>query len=202
MTAAEIEQSVAPMLLEPLPEPCYERLRAYIDLLYRWNARMNLTAVRDPRILAGLHIGECLRAAQLIPAGVATVLDFGSGAGLPGIPIQIARPELAVTLAESQTKKASFLGEAVRALSLKNADVYCGRVEDMSADKSFDLIVMRAVDRMNRALAAARPRMGRFCMVLTSNAERNAIEKALPAMRWVAHPIPETEQRIVLLGEK
>jgi 16S rRNA (guanine527-N7)-methyltransferase len=202
MTAAEIQQSVAPMLLEPLPDLGYEKLRNYIDLLYRWNARINLTAVRDPGLLVKLHLGECLRAAQLIPAEVATVLDFGSGAGLPGIPIQIARPELSLLLAESQAKKASFLRESVRALALANAEVYSGRVEDLPAGRVFDLVAMRAVDKMDRALAGAESRIGRFCMVLTSKTEEKAVLDCLPAMQWIAHSVPGTEQRIILTGKK
>ncbi|MGB9145730.1 MAG: 16S rRNA (guanine(527)-N(7))-methyltransferase RsmG, partial [Acidobacteriaceae bacterium] len=89
--------------------PLAIQLDAYLALLLRWNARMNLTAVRDPESILRRHFAESLFAAEHIPPGVATLLDFGSGAGFPGIPIAIARPEIAVTLAESQNKKAAFL---------------------------------------------------------------------------------------------
>ncbi len=200
--ASQIQALVAPVLLRPLPPEAYEQLARYVGLLYRWNQRMNLTAVRDPGVLARLHLGECLRAAQLIPDGTATVLDFGSGAGLPGIPIQIARPELAVTLAESQTKKASFLREAVRSLELSGATVASGRVESLPHDRKFDLVAVRAVDRMNRALAdaALRVKPGGICLVLTSASEISSVRKALPALSWRTEPVPETVQRVILLG--
>ena len=92
MQADEIEALVGPMLLKPLPTLAYEQLALYVALVERWNRRMNLTAVRDPMKFAQLHIGESLRCAQFLPVEVTTVMDFGSGAGLPGIPIQIARP--------------------------------------------------------------------------------------------------------------
>jgi 16S rRNA (guanine527-N7)-methyltransferase len=199
---AEIKELVRPMLLEPLPDAAYEQLSAYVQLLYRWNARMNLTAVRDARTLVELHIGECLYAAQLIPPETSSVLDFGSGAGLPGIPMQIARPHAAIILAESQTKKASFLRECVRELHLGATGVHSGRVEDLPADQMFDLVAMRAVDRMDVALQTALPRAGRCCMVLTSASEAESVKSALPALLWTAYPVPTTEQRLILLGSR
>lgn len=77
----------------------------YYALLLRWNARTNLTAVRDPDAILERHFLESIAVAQALPAGIATLLDYGSGAGFPGIPIAICRPEIAVTLAESQNKK-------------------------------------------------------------------------------------------------
>ena len=197
---SQIQQLATPLLLQPLPASAWEQLAAYVNHLYRWNARMNLTAVRDPAILARQHIAECLRAAQMIPAEVGSVLDFGSGAGLPGIPLQIARPGLTVTLAESQKKKASFLREMVRELGLFQTRVHAGRVEDLPSECRYDLVAMRAVDRMDRALAAAAPRIGRYCMVLTSLQEEQAVTKALPALSWVSDAIPQSQQRIILLG--
>ena len=202
LTAPEIEKLATPLLLEPLPQPVWQQLLDYLDLLNRWNSRMNLTAVRDPRLLASLHLGECLRAAQMIPADTTTVLDYGSGAGLPGIPIQIARPDLAVTLAESQTKKATFLREAVRTLDLRNARVHSGRVEELTAGCTFDLVAMRAVDRMDRAIQQAASRADKYLMLLISEQEMAAATAALPGFAWVADAIPRTDQRVILLGTK
>jgi 16S rRNA (guanine527-N7)-methyltransferase len=81
---------------------------AYLSLLLRWNARVNLTAVRDEGGILSRHFVESIACARALPAGIATLLDFGSGAGFPGIPIALCRPEIAVTLAESQGKKAAF----------------------------------------------------------------------------------------------
>ncbi|MGO8721089.1 MAG: 16S rRNA (guanine(527)-N(7))-methyltransferase RsmG [Acidobacteriaceae bacterium] len=220
--ASVIEARVAPLLLQPLPASAYVQLARYLDLLFRWNEKMNLTAVRNPSILVELHIAECLRAAQRIPEGVETVLDFGSGAGLPGIPIQIARPGLRVTLAESQKKKAAFLREAVRELGLVHASVHLGRVEDLATAETFDLVTLRAVDKMADALQVAFPhihppqgaRRG-WCMVLTALSEVDNVGSAAdrlasasqpvvaPAIAWLPHEaIPGTHQRVLLLGTR
>ncbi len=198
----EIKKLLGPMLLEPLRETAFMRLERYVELLYRWNARMNLTAVRDPETLVRLHIGECLWCAQRIPQGVETVLDFGSGAGFPGVFLQIARPELRVTLAEGQAKKAGFLREVVRELDLKGTTVFAGRVEDLAASVQFDLVAMRAVDKMEVALpeTARRANANGKCKILTSKREMNLIRSSLPTWCWTEEAIPETDQRVLATG--
>ena len=132
-------------------------LEAFLDLLLRWNARTNLTAIRDPETMVTRHFGESLFAARALSPRLkpgATLLDFGSGAGFPGLPIQLYRPDLQVTLAESQGKKASFLREAIRTLGLKT-EVWSSRVEAMPPEKTFDCVTLRAVDNMEAALPAA-----------------------------------------------
>ena len=213
---SEIEGAVARMLLQPLPSATYPILARYLQLLTHWNQKMNLTAVRDPDVLVRLHLAECLRAAQRIPRDIETLLDFGSGAGLPGIPIQIIRPELRVTLADSQKKKAAFLREAVRELRLTSASIYAGRVEDMPVSSVFDLVTLRAVDKIGEAMQVALPRIRSFqelrqswCMVLTSQSEvsavmSNSLNKTGPkAIEWaIPEPIPGTDQRVLLLGSR
>lgn len=207
---AEIESRVAPMLVNPLPSGSYDLLAQYVDLLYRWNRRISLSAVRDPEVLIALHLAECLRAAQRIPEGVESVLDFGSGAGLPGVPIQIARPDLRVTLGESQKKKAAFLREVVRELHLTRATVHPERVENLPEGYSFDLVTLRAVDKMTDALKAALPRVhppwtGRkgWCMVLTSLPEAEQVCDLLSAIDWLPPElVPTTNQRVLLLGRR
>lgn len=144
-----------------LPDGLYGAMAAYLDLLMKWNARTNLTAVRDPEQMVRRHFGESLFAgsvlARFVKGGVA-VLDLGSGAGLPGVPIQVLLPDVHVTLAESQGKKAAFLREVVRTLGL-SAEVWAGRVESMPADCRFDVVTMRAVDRMEAMEVVARERL-------------------------------------------
>ncbi len=205
MQADQIEALVRPVLLGPLPTLAYQQLALYVALVERWNRRMNLTAIRDPKTFVQLHIGESLRCAQLLPGEVTTVMDFGSGAGLPGIPIQVARPELIVTLAESQNKKAAFLREAIRELGLVQTNVYAGRVEDMPAGQQFDLVTLRAVDKMGLALRAAylRIKIRGWMAVLTSQRETSTLQSSLPAMEWSEpEAIPGSEQRILMLGRK
>lgn len=134
-------------------------IQAYLDLLLKWNARTNLTAVRDPEVLVQRQFGESLFCARLLPE-VGNLLDFGSGAGFPGIPIQMVRPGLHVTLAESQGKKASFLREAVRALNL-TCEVWPKRVEALPADLVFDIVTMRAVDASATMLPIASARVAK-----------------------------------------
>jgi len=136
-------------------------LSLYLDHLIKWNARTNLTAIRDPGAIVQRHFGESLFAARILTqtlAPTASLLDFGSGAGFPGLPIQLYRPTLRVTLAESQGKKAAFLREAVRTLALPT-EVWPGRVEAMPPSRRFDCITLRAVDRMDDALKAATARV-------------------------------------------
>ena len=90
----------------------------YLALLIRWNERVNLTSVRDEEGIISRHFVESIVCARALPQGITTLLDFGSGGGFPGIPIALCRPEIEVTVAESQGKKAAFLQEAVRVLGI------------------------------------------------------------------------------------
>lgn len=143
--------------LEGLPG----KLVTYLDLLLRWNARTNLTAVRDPEEIVQRHFGESIFAAECLRPHVqegTEVLDLGSGAGFPGIPIQLLFPEVRVCLAESQGKKAAFLREAVRALGLRS-EVWARRVEEMPDERVFGVVALRAVDRMEAMVAVGRGRV-------------------------------------------
>jgi 16S rRNA (guanine527-N7)-methyltransferase len=144
----------------------YLQLASYLELILKWNARTNLTAIRTPEEIVRRHFGESLfTGLHLGPC--ATLLDFGSGAGFPGIPIQILHPEIAVTLAESQGKKAAFLREAVRVLNLKT-EVWAKRVESMPPNRQFDTIVLRAVDDMDTAVREAARRASRKVLILST----------------------------------
>jgi 16S rRNA (guanine527-N7)-methyltransferase len=141
-------------------------LSTYLDLLLRWNARTNLTAIREPEEIVTRHFGESLFAAAALdpylpPASI--LLDFGSGAGFPGLPIQLFRPDIRVTLAESQNKKSTFLREVIRTLAIQlpalPTEVWPSRVESMPTTHLFHCITLRAVDRMDTAIAAALPRL-------------------------------------------
>lgn len=123
-----------------LPEAAQEKLLAYLDLLAKWNRTYNLTAVRDPADMVARHLLDSL---AVLPFARGTSLaDLGSGAGLPGIPLAIARPDLAVTLIESNGKKARFLREAARSLPLANVRVFEARVQTVAG--LFDTVTCRA----------------------------------------------------------
>jgi 16S rRNA (guanine527-N7)-methyltransferase len=184
-----------------LPPSAAAQLEAFLALLLHWNARINLTAVRDPETIVRRHFAESLFAAEHVPTTTATLLDFGSGAGFPGIPIAIARPDIAVTLAESQGKKAAFLREAVRTLRLRT-EVWAGRVEQMPAERVFDAVTLRAVDKMPQAckLAVQRLAAGGCLAVFTTHATESALDQ-LPGIRWTESlPIPGSRQEILRLG--
>ena len=167
LSDARIAQLLEPYYPRPSPE-IISRLSLFLDLLLKWNARTNLTAIRDPEEIVRRHFGESLFVAANLPPAI-TLLDLGSGAGFPGIPIQIAHPALRVTLAESQNKKATFLREAVRTLSLPS-EVWGKRTEDLPIHRRFDVVTLRAVDDPKSALMEARHHVvpGGFIMHLTT----------------------------------
>lgn len=163
---AEIASLLKPYL-NRLPNHLPPLLSGYLDLLVRWNARTNLTAIRSPEEIIRRHFGESLFAASHLGDSVpSTLLDLGSGAGFPGIPIALLYPEITVTLAESQNKKATFLREVSRTLALRNVEVWAGRAEDLP--RTFDTVTLRAVDDMKTALAVAASRANRQLLILTT----------------------------------
>lgn len=178
------------------------QFEAYLELLLRWNARINLTSVREPTEIARRHFAECIFAAQHLPRRITTLLDFGSGAGLPGIPMAVCRPEVAVTLAESQGKKAAFLQEVVRTLGLR-AEIWDRRAEQLPRERVFDAVTLRAVDRMVEACRIAIERLkpsGRLIAFATRRTEP-ALRK-VKGMIWRELPIPDSEQGLLLIGSR
>jgi 16S rRNA (guanine527-N7)-methyltransferase len=178
-----------------------ERFGAYAALLMRWNARMNLTAVRDEEGILRRHFVESIACARLLPPGIANLLDFGSGAGFPGIPIALCREEIEVTLAESQGKKAAFLREAARVLSLK-VRVHYGRGETLG--ERFDCVTLRAVDRMGEAVRTASGLVaeGGWLALLTTLPDEGSVRGvADSSFVWAkSHALPGSSERILALA--
>ena len=189
--------------LSPLEPETGERFADYCALLLRWNSRMNLTAVRDEDAVLSRHFVESIACAQALPVGITTLLDLGSGAGFPGIPIALCRPEIAVTLAESQWKKAAFLQEAIRTLGLSTR-VHTGRAETLAT--LFDCVALRAVDRMQEAIHLGVDLINNagWFAVLTSVGELDRLKAAAGAgILWIGQqPLPGSESRILLLGQR
>jgi 16S rRNA (guanine527-N7)-methyltransferase len=176
---------------------------AYLTLLVHWNARVNLTAVRDEEGILQRHFVESIACARALPADIHTLLDFGSGAGFPGIPIALCRPAIAVTLAESQGKKAAFLQEAVRTLGI-TAKVHSGRAETLTT--AFDCVTLRAVDRMELAVQASADLVapGGWLAPMTTGADLPTIEAIAGAgFAWL-DPVrlPGGQDRILALGRR
>jgi 16S rRNA (guanine527-N7)-methyltransferase len=137
----QLSAGVAAMGLT-LPDGAEARLLAYLALLDKWNRVYNLTAVRDVERMVSHHLLDSLATVGFFQGN--TVLDVGSGGGLPGIPLAIARPELQVTLIDSIAKKTAFLLQAKAELGLPNLNVVTARVEDYRPDALFDDITSRA----------------------------------------------------------
>ncbi len=129
-----------------------EPLAAYLALMLRWNATYNLTAIRDPREMVTKHLLDSLAMAPSV-SGICTLADLGTGPGLPGIPLAIAHPGLRVTLVESNGKKARFMREALRTLSLTNAEVAESRIEALDRPGAFEAITARALATLPQIVA-------------------------------------------------
>lgn len=138
---AQLAQGLAQMGLD-LPTTAQEKLLAYAALLYKWNKTFSLTAMREQDKAVSHHLLDSLAILPHVPAG--PLLDVGSGGGMPGIPLAIARPELQVTLLDSNSKKTAFLRQVVIELALPNVAVHCGRVEQYHPPMRFAAITSRA----------------------------------------------------------
>lgn len=203
LTPEAIAELLAPYIVHAgqaaIPNDIYGQLALYLQLILKWNARINLTAIRNPEEIVHRHFGESIFAGlHLGPCD--SLLDLGSGAGFPGIPIQLVRPELSVTLAESRARKAAFLREAIRTLSLK-IEVWADRAEILPAHCRFDTVTLRAVDDMDLAVIEAARRAERRILLLGT---RGAIYPTLPHTFRFAEPIPLPNSRegVLLIADR
>jgi 16S rRNA (guanine527-N7)-methyltransferase len=201
--AEQLKGLLAEAGLPPADADVSGKLKAFLELLVRWNSRMNLTAVRDTSGILSRHFLESIECARLLPASIGTLLDFGSGAGFPGIPIALFRPEIAVTLAESQSKKAAFLREAVRTLGI-SAIVHSARAELLQ--HRFDCVTLRAVDKMPEAVQAASGLVAPhgWLAVMTTESALNGLKVQIGSNEGdvAVHHLSGTEQRILVLAQR
>jgi 16S rRNA (guanine527-N7)-methyltransferase len=145
MTKHDIKQLLADGIAElglRLPAGAPTALSEYIEVLQQWNRRYNLTAVRDPVQMVSRHVLDSLAVAPWLH-GV-RVVDVGTGAGLPGIPLAVAFPDRPFTLLDSNGKKIRFVTHAAAALGLRNVEAVQARVEDYPASEPFDTVITRA----------------------------------------------------------
>jgi 16S rRNA (guanine527-N7)-methyltransferase len=220
------QMDLAPLLapyIKDLSSTQLAQVQSYLDLLLRWNARMNLTAIRDPEQIIIRHFGEsfflssCLFGngtvsgfSQLpITNPKSQIVDVGSGAGFPGIPIKIARPEITLTLVEAQQRKATFLREVLRTLNL-DAEVKNVRAESLAA-QSADVVTLRAVEKFDSILpvAASLVRRARYgpdqpsgrLAILIGEAQVARAQELLPKWQFrPVLPIPSSQNRVILIG--
>jgi 16S rRNA (guanine527-N7)-methyltransferase len=147
MTAKLLASGLTEMALT-ISEAQQQSLLQYVALLDKWNKVYNLTAVREPERMIGLHILDSL-AIQPYVREARTLLDVGTGGGLPGIPLAITCPNLQVTMLDSLQKKTTFVRQAIGELALKNAGVVCERIEAYQPAHKFEVITSRAFAELN-----------------------------------------------------
>jgi 16S rRNA (guanine527-N7)-methyltransferase len=239
-------------LLDPFLSPCPEpsrtepaalsatqlsQISTYIDLLLRWNARINLTAIRTEEEIVTRHFGESLFAARHLfsPApypvsssvppvlkgfevgvevGVEVavdlarqspirVADLGSGAGFPGIPLKLWSPNIKLTLIESNQKKATFLREVVRTLTLTDIDIQNTRAETIP--HTYDVVILRAVDLFSTILpTAARLTAPSGCLaLLIAHSQLATARQALSSFAFSAPlQVPQSDSRLLVIATR
>lgn len=212
MEPKRIGELLHPFLPTQPEKALLENISIYIDMLIRWNSRINLTAIRDPEEIVTRHFGESLLAAShLFPTGLeaaarseaATAVDLGSGAGFPGLPIKLWAPHIHLTLIESNQKKSTFLREVIRALGLTDAEVFSARAETFPPS-SANLVTLRAVEHFESALAIATRLVlpaGRIALLIGEAQSLQA--SAQKDFVWDGPiPIPMSKARILLTGTR
>jgi 16S rRNA (guanine527-N7)-methyltransferase len=213
MDAARISALLHPFIERTLPEVQLQQISMYIDLLLRWNARINLTTIRDPDEIVTRHFGESLFMARHLfpdddhaaPGTLASsvdirVLDIGSGAGFPGLPLKIWSPAISLTLVESNQKKATFLREVIRALTLTSVNVITARAETLSLNAPADIITLRAVERFDTILPIAARLLastGRLALLIGSS-QLPTLEILPPNLQaFPPIPVPHSQSRVL-----
>lgn len=163
-----------------LPQRAPEQLERYLALLAKWNRTYNLTAIREPERMVTHHVLDALAVLPQLPQSAPIrLLDVGSGGGVPGIPLAIARPQWHVTLLDASSKKTSFLTQAAIELGLANVNVATARVEAFCASALYDVAIARAFGELADFAAGA--------------ARHLAADGVLAAMKGV-HPDEELAQ--------
>lgn len=194
-----------------LDEAQRTKLARYIDLLLEANQRMNLTRIIDRQQAEVAHVGDALTLLPFLPKEEHALADIGSGGGVPGIPLAIARPDAAVTLIEATKKKAAFLRECAAALELANVTVIDSRAEEAGQTdlrESFDIVTARAVGELVWLIEWCIPLARKGGRVLAMKGQK--ITEELPAAEWalkklnagepVVRPadLPGTEHHVIV----
>jgi 16S rRNA (guanine527-N7)-methyltransferase len=237
MDTARIAVLLEPFLESPLSPSQLDQISTYIDLLLRWNARINLTAIRNEEEIVTRHFGESFFMARHLfpdslklchpersegpssssvasrptqgtptaPVNPPRVLDIGSGAGFPALPLKIWAPYIHLTLIESNHKKAAFLREVARALTLTNINVIADRVEGLAESQDVprtEVVTLRAVEHFETIL----PQTVTFLvpngsLALLIGAGQIPHLTTLTTLKWHPPiPIPQSRARVLSIG--
>ena len=182
-----------------------QQIQQYTRLLWTWNDKVNLTAIRDPLEILYRHFCESMFGAALLPVENCRLADVGSGGGFPGIPLKIMRPDLQVVLVESNFKKATFLAEVVREIGLTDTRVLVSRFAELGEEVApLDIVCSRALgDFANFLEWAASPRVAAKQALLWLGGRDLEEVRSQPSWRW-SEPlaVPKSLQRFLLLGDR
>jgi 16S rRNA (guanine527-N7)-methyltransferase len=202
MDAGAIAAILKHYRVEASPALC-RSVAAYLELLLKWNRKVNLTAVTDPAEIIGRHFGESLFALSAISIRPRSLADVGSGAGFPGLALKLLLPEMRITLIEANIKKAAFLSEVARHLQLENVSVLRDRMEAVDVPRPLaDCVTARAVGGFDELLSwsARALEPGGTILLWLGAVDAGRI---MEAARWTwSQPIaiPRSERRVLLAG--
>jgi len=180
-------------------------IQRYMMILLRWNEKLNLTAIRDPLEILNRHFCESMFAAKALPIEAGRLADIGTGAGFPGIPLKITRPELELFLVESNIKKGTFLAEVLRELELPGARVLISRYEELGEELApLDFVCSRAVGEFGPFLEwAASDQLSAGRVILWIGGQD--LEEARKSTQWEWQepiPLPQSLRRYLLVGSR
>lgn len=199
-----VRKLLSPFILS-LSDEAIDKILTYLELLLRWNRKINLTAINTPEECLTRHFGESFLVSQ-VTGLEGRLLDIGSGAGFPGLAIKLVAPELEVVLLEPVAKKRAFLKEVARACGMVSVRVESCRLEEFARtarESSFDIITVRAVGGLESLIPLAATLLktaGCVCLWVGSS-QAKKIREQNPALRWQEPmDIPLSHERQILVG--
>jgi 16S rRNA (guanine527-N7)-methyltransferase len=180
-------------------------IQQYTRILLAWNDKVNLTAIRDPLEILYRHFCESMYGATVLPVEKCRLADVGSGAGFPGLPVKIIRPDVEVFLIESNVKKATFIAEVIRELGLTDTKVLVSRFEELGEEVApLDVVCSRALGDFARFLGwAGSPQVSAKSVLFWLGGRDLDEVRAIPGWQWdEPRPMPHSLQRLLLRGSR